>query len=176
MSKDKSQDKQKAPKKAKKYSIPKAIFGTVLAAIIFVAFPYVMLNYVIPQGLIEKAVSGLVIDWTNIIPLLERWLMGGVGLVVLAFFVWLLPKGSKGRLLASALYAIYAIVWVVYVINFGDMSNLITVTYNGNVYSFGIVLQGLLYLMIFFKALKLLTIYATYKDNREHYLRKTGAA
>lgn len=170
MSKDKA---PKPPKNAgKRIHIFKAIFGTILAAVVYIGIPYMMLNYVIPNHMIEDAVNGLVIDWTNIKPLFERWLYLGVPLTVLAFPVWLFPKGSRGRLMFSIIFMVASICWLVYVMNFGNLDGLVNITFNGVTYGFGIVLSGLMYIIVFFKALKILTIYAIYKDNRENYLRR----
>lgn len=175
MSKNKKKDKYEAPRvknEGKRYHIGKAILGLILGALFYVGLPYAMLNYVIPEQLIEKAVAGLTIDWTNIIPLFERWMMAGIPMAVLSFVVWLFPKGSKARLLSSAVYLLASIVWLVYVMNFGDLTNLAVITYNGTSYGFGILLTGFMYLLIFFKCLKLLTVYAVYRDNRSEYLSR----
>ena len=163
-------------KRPKRVSLSMAFLGLFIAAAVYVVFPYVMLNYVISEGLIEKAVEGLTIDWTNIKPLFERWMYAGVILVILAFPTWLFPEGSKGRLAFSAVFMVASIVWLLYVLNFGNLEDLASVTYNGSTYKFGLVLQGFLYFMVFFKLLKILTIYGTYKDNSSKYLERSDAA
>lgn len=156
----------------KRIHIIKAVFGLILGAIFYVGIPYAMINYVIPEHLIENAIPGLVIDWTNITPLFERWLYAGIPMAVISFFVWIFPKGSRARFFSSSIYLLASIGWLVYVMNFGNLDNLAVITYNGTTYAFGIILTGFMYLLIFFKCLKLLTVYAVYKDNRSEYLSR----
>ena len=155
---------KKEIKKAKKAkgSFSRAFFWMILTAVFYIGVPLVMLNYVMVTYT-ENA------DWTNVKPFFERWMNAGIVMVILSFPVHYFGKGSKARLLMSIIYLVASVGWLVYVINFGDMSNFITVTINGSTYSFGIVLNLLLYLMIFYKLLKVITLYADYKDHKKEY-------
>ena len=153
----------------KKIRILGAIAGTVVAAIFYLAIPYWLQNYFIPNYK-DYITADITIVWENIVPLLDRWFWAGIPMVVLGAITWMCPKGSRQRFITSTIYLAASIVWFVYVINFGDMSDLINVTYDGKTIEIGIVLTFMLYLLILFRALKILIIYGVYKDNRKDYL------
>ena len=156
----------------KKVRIMGFIVGAIVAAIFYVGIPYAMIHYVEPnfKSYMEQFNLNLQIAWTNLIPLFERWLYAGIPMVVLGAITWSFPKGSRHRFLMSVIYLAGSIVWLLYVLNFGDLSNLISVTYDGNTFELGIVLTFLLYLMVLFRALKILVLYGVYKDERYRYL------
>ncbi len=153
----------------KKIRILGAIAGTIVAAIFYLAIPYWLQNYFIPNYK-DYITADITIVWENIVPLLDRWFWAGIPMVVLGAITWMCPKGSRQRFITSTIYLAASIVWFVYVINFGDMSDLINVTYDGKTIEIGIVLTFMLYLLILFRALKILIIYGVYKDNRKDYL------
>ena len=153
----------------KKIRILGAIAGTIVAAIFYLGIPYYLQNYFIPNYK-DYITADIVIVWENIVPLLDRWFYAGIPMVVLGAITWMCPKGSRQRFITSTIYLAASIVWFVYVINFGDMSDLINVTYDGKTIEIGIVLTFMLYLLILFRALKILIIYGVYKDNRKDYL------
>ena len=153
----------------KKIRILGAIAGTVVAAIFYLAIPYWLQNYFIPNYK-DYITADITIVWETIVPLLDRWFWAGIPMVVLGAITWMCPKGSRQRFITSTIYLAASIVWFVYVINFGDMSDLINVTYDGKTIEIGIVLTFMLYLLILFRALKILIIYGVYKDNRKDYL------
>lgn len=160
---------RKEIKKAKKAkgSFSRAFFWMILTAVFYIGIPLFMFDYVMVQYA-DNA------DWTNVKPFFERWMYAGIVLVVLSFPLHYFGKGSKPRLLMSIIYLVASVGWLVYVLNFGDLSNFVTVTINGSSYSFGIVLNLMLYLLIFFKLLKVLSLYADYKDHKKKYLEKTA--
>ena len=155
--------------KVKKIRILGAIAGTIVAAAFYLGIPYYLQNYFIPNYK-DYITADITIVWENIVPLLDRWFYAGIPMVVLGAITWMCPKGSRQRLVASSIYLAASIVWFVYVINFGDMSGLINVTYDGKTVEIGIVLTFMLYLIILFRALKILILYGVYKDNRRDYL------
>lgn len=158
----------------KKFTILGGIAGFILSAIVFVGIPYAMIAFVMPNyqeylALIPNAPS-ITIVWTNLEPLFWRWLIAGIPMVLLATMMWSCRKGGRYRLLTSLIYLAGSIIWMVYVINFGNLADLIDVTVDGSRYTFGIVLYLMLYLLILFKALRFLEIYGKYKDARHKYL------
>lgn len=154
--------------KIKKVRILGGIVGTIVAAVFYLGIPYFTKEYFIPNY--TEYLKEVIIVWDNIIPLLDRWFYAGIPMVVLGALTWAFPKGSRQRFLMSTIYLAASIVWLVYVLNFGDLTDLIRVTYDGNTYEVGIVLTFILYLMVLFRALKFLILYGTYKDHRRDYL------
>ena len=156
----------------KKVRIMGFIAGAIVAAVFYIGIPYGMIHYVEPNfdKYMEQFNLNLHIVWTNLIPLFERWMYAGTPMVVLGALTWSCPKGSRHRFLMSVIYLAASIVWLLYVLNFGDLSNLISVTYDDHTFELGIVLTFLLYLMVLFRALKILILFGVYKDSREDYL------
>ena len=146
-----------------------AIAGTIVAAVFYLGIPYYLQNYFIPNYK-DYITADIVIVWESIVPLLDRWFYAGIPMVVLGAITWMCPKGSRQRFLASVIYLAASIVWLLYVINFGDLSNLINVTFEGKTIEIGMVLGFMLWLIVLFRALKFLIIYGIYKDNRDDYL------
>ena len=184
MSKHKKKEltKEEEEVRVKKIRILGAIAGLIVAGVFYVALPYFMIEYflndtseyywkiVIPKLIEDFDVSKLDIDATNLIEMFKRWLYGGIPMVVLGFMTWMMPKGSRQRLVMSTIYLAGSIIWLLYVLNFGDLKDLIQVTYDGNTFALGIMLTFILYLMVLFRALKFLIIYGVYKDERDKYL------
>lgn len=158
--------------KIKKVRIMGFIVGAIVAAVFYIGIPYAMINYVEPNfdSYMEQLNVDLQIVWTNLIPLFERWMYAGVPMVVLGALTWSFPKGSRQRFLMSTIYLVASIGWLLYVLNFGALPDLISVTVDGNTYEFGLVLTFLLYLMVLFRALKILILFGVYKDKRDDYL------
>ena len=156
----------------KKVRILGFIVGAIVGAIFYIGIPYGMIHYVEPNfdTYMEQFNLDIQVVWTNLIPLFERWLYAGVPMVVLGALTWSCPKGSRHRFVMSVIYLAASIVWLLYVLNFGDLSNLISVTYDDNTFELGVVLTFLLYLMVLFRALKILILFGVYKDRREDYL------
>ena len=161
-------DHEEEDVKIKKVRILGGIVGTIVAAVFYLGIPYFMKEYFIPNY--TEYLNEVIIVWDNIIPLLDRWFYAGIPMVVLGAMTWAFPKGSRQRFLMSTIYLAASIVWLIYVLNFGDLTDLIRVTYDGNTYEVGIVLTFILYLMVLFRALKFLILYGTYKDHRRDYL------
>ena len=156
----------------KKVRIMGFIVGAIVAAVFYIGIPYGMIHYVEPNfdTYMEQFNLNLHIVWTNLTPLFERWMYAGTPMVVLGALTWSCPKGSRHRFVMSTIYLAASIVWLLYVLNFGDLSELVAVTYDGYTYEIGMVLTFLLYLMVLFRALKILLLFGVYKDEREDYL------
>lgn len=164
----------------KKIRLLGAIAGFIVAAAFYIGLPYFMNEYIcVPDWKtnIQKVpmfanldLSMIEIDWTNLALLFDRWLYAGVPMVVLGLLTWAMPKGSRQRFLMSTIYLAGSIVWLLYVLNFGNLPQLVRVTIDGNTFEFGIILTFLLYLMVLFRALKFLIIFGVYKDERSKYL------
>ncbi len=175
---DKREEAEEDEVRVKKIRILGAIAGTIVAAVFYIGIPYFMNEYIcvpewkvnINEYLPELDLSKIDITWDNIRPMFDRWLYAGIPMVVLGMLTWMMPKGSRQRFVMSTIYLAGSIVWLLYVLNFGDLRGLISVTYDGNTFELGIVLTFILYLMVLFRALKFLIIFGVYKDSRDKYL------
>jgi len=169
---DEAQEETEEEIRIKKFRILGLIAGSIVAAIFYIGIPYFFINYFIPNWTeyIPVDPEMFSVKWENFVPLFERWMYAGIPMVFLGMLTWACPKGSRQRLFMSTVYLIGSIVWLVYVLNFGNLPDLVVVTVQGNTIGFGIILTFMLYLLILFRALKFLIIYGMYKDSRKDYL------
>ena len=187
MSKDEKKAKRTEEEeevRVKKIRILGAIAGTIVAVVFYLVFPYFMNNYFLNAdseyywkivlakipALADMDFSKIDVDSSNLSLLFDRWFYAGIPMVILGILTWAMPKGSRQRLVMSTIYLAGSIIWLLYVLNFGNLPQLIKVTYDGNTFEIGMILTFILYLIVLFKALKFLIIYGTYKDRREKYL------
>ena len=187
MSKDKKKNERSEEEeevRVKKIRILGAIAGTIVAVVFYLVFPYFMNNYFLNADseyywkivlakipyLADMDFSKIDVDSTNLSLLFDRWFYAGIPMVILGMLTWAMPKGSRQRLVTSTIYLAGSIIWLLYVLNFGNLPELIKVTYDGNTFEIGMILTFILYLIVLFRALKFLVIYGTYKDRREKYL------
>ena len=182
--KSKRTDEEEEEVRIKKVRIFAGIVGTIVAVLFYLAFPYFMNNYFLNADseyywkivlaklpyLTNMDFSKIDVDSTNLSLLFDRWFYAGIPMVILGMLTWAMPKGSRQRLFMSTVYLAGSIVWLLYVLNFGNLPQLIQVTYDGNTFEIGMILTFILYLIVLFRALKFLIIYGTYKDRREKYL------
>lgn len=181
---DEFDDVEEEEVRRKKVRILGALAGIIVAAAFYLGIPYFMNEYLLNVDseyywklLLAKIpslenfdFSKIDVDSTNLSLMFDRWFYAGVPMVVLGMLTWAMPKGSRQRFLMSTVYLAGSIVWLLYVLNFGNLPQLIVVTYDGNTFELGIILTFILYLMVLFRALKFLVIYGMYKDRREKYL------
>ena len=77
----------------------------------------------------------------------------------------------RSRRLASAIiHGVLRIGWVLYLMNFGDLTELFAMEDDNGWQRIDIVIHGFMYLMVAERLLKLLIIYGDYRDNRSAYL------
>ena len=166
------QEESEEEVRIKKFRILGLIAGSIVAAIFYIGIPYFFINYFVPNWTEYIPVDPAVFtaEWENFVPLFERWMYAGIPMVVLGMLTWACPKGSRQRLFMSTVYLIGSIVWLLYVLNFGYLPDLVVVTVQGNTIGLGIILTFMLYLLVLFRALKFLIIYGMYKDSRKDYL------
>ena len=169
---DADQEETEEEIRIKKFRILGLIAGSIVAAIFYIGIPYFFINYFVPNWTEYIPVDPEVFTakWENFVPLFERWMYAGIPMVVLGMLTWACPKGSRQRLFMSTVYLIGSIVWLLYVLNFGYLPDLVVVTVQGNTIGLGIILTFMLYLLVLFRALKFLIIYGMYKDSRKDYL------
>ena len=172
MSKHKQDYDEDEEVRIKKVRISGFIIGAIVGAVFYIGIPYAMIHYVEPNfdSYMEQLNVDLHIAWDSLTPLFERWMYAGVPMTLLGALTWSCPKGSRQRFFMSTVYLAASIVWLLYVLNFGVLPDLISITVDGNTYEFGLVLYFLLYLIVLFRALKILILFGVYKDSRDDYL------
>lgn len=145
----------------------KGATGVIGAALFYVVLPYVAIAYLL--SMIEG-----VMETEGVEELLWRWIYLGIPIVIVAFPKNYYPKGSYGRLGAWIATTALSIAWVLYVLNFGDLSDIFSLSMSGSVISLDMSIAGLLIVMIIFRILKLVIAICDHVDHREGYLRDNG--
>lgn len=163
MSKEKKLEKQQ---KKRRNSAARAVTGLIGAVIVYILIPMAIMTYILPE--ITQ------IDTAGLSNLFERWIVAGIPLVALAAPRKYFGKGGVKCLVFSLAYGIMKIVWIIYVLNFGDLSGFTTLTSGDDTMRIDIALTGLMYLLVLLRTIKLLYIYADYRDNRKEYLEEHG--
>ena len=161
--------------RVKRVRILGGIVGLIVALVFYIGIPYYFNNYFLPdyQNILAKlgvTVTVVINDDAPLIELFNRWLYAGIPMVILGMLTWAFPKGSRQRFVMSTIYLAASIVWLLYVLNFGQLANLGNVTIDGKTFEFGIVLTFILFLMVLARALKFLILFGVYKDYRRDYL------
>lgn len=141
-------------------SFGRGIIGVLLAAIFYIAVPELVMIYAYPYLEGHVALDGLT-------ELFRRWEFAGIPLIILSFPRKFYGVGKKGWLVSSVIFHLVKIFWILYVINFGDLSGLVSVESSDRWMSIDIVLSGFMYLMVALRLLKLLVVYGDYRDNRD---------
>lgn len=147
-------------KKEQKRSMFGGLIGSIIAAIIYVAIPYTLLDGILDQ-IITQIGEGF--DSTNIESLLQRWMIAGAPMVLLAFPAWMYPKGSKGRVISWTVYAAYSIAWLLYVTNMGSLESILTM--DGMTVS--VTILGIIILFVISKILKGIIVLCQYRDHKK---------
>lgn len=148
-------------------SVARCVGGLILSVIGYVLFPLIVRMYVFPM-----APEGMELD--GISKLLDRWLLAGIPLVILSIPRGYYGVGGRGWLISSVLYGIIKIFWILYILNFGDITGLISIDGSNGWQRVDIVLNGFMYLMVALRLLKLIIVYGDYRDNRAAYLAENG--
>ena len=92
-------------------------YGVVKGLIGYVLIPLVLMTYVFPM-----LPSDLVLD--GIEDLLGRCMVGGIPLIAVAFLMGYYGKGHIGRVLAWVAFIVLKILWMLYVLDFGDLDGI----------------------------------------------------
>lgn len=144
-------------------SIARGVGSMIISFIGYIVVPYLIEWYVFPQVPEGFELSGFS-------AILDRWVLAGVPLMILSLFVGYFGIGSRGWLASSIIHSILGIFWVLYVLNFGDLTGIFSMEDDSQWMSVDIVIDGFMYLMVALKLLKLLIVYGDYRDNRAAYL------
>ncbi len=172
------------------------VYGSVIRGIIR-AFIAVVLAVLIPKFLADMltepetlrsfvAAFGYDVDTTSIedylakcdteglIALFKRAWMTGIVTVPLAFFRGFYRSGNIGRMIFCTLVSVYSAIRYVIVMNFGDLSDLMTVVLpiNGQdaTLSIGMMFTGALIIAVILRLLKIPKEVGSYYDDREAFI------
>ena len=160
MSKEKKMEKDE---RRRRYSIARGVGTMIVSFIGYIVVPYLIQWYVYP--LLPKG-----IELDGISELLDRWVLGGVPIMIVSLFVGYFGIGSRGWLASSIIHSLLRIGWVLYVLNFGDLTGIFAMEDDGGWQRVDVVIYGFMYLMVALRLLKLLVVYGDYRDNRSAYL------
>lgn len=147
-----------------------AILGFTVSLVFYVLIPAFMILFFIPNFESIYTAGDITVKWIGLEELFTRWMYGGIPMAVLGGIVWGCPKGSRQRFVASVAYLTASLFWIMYFLNFGDLRGLVDITVDGRKVAAGMVFTLMLYLILFFRALKILIIYGVYRDERDKYL------
>ena len=160
MSKEKKMEKDE---RRRRDSIARGVGTMIVSFIGYIVVPYLIQWYVyplLPEG----------IELDGISELLDRWVLGGVPIMIVSLFVGYFGIGSRGWLASSIIHSLLRIGWVLYVLNFGDLTGIFAMEDDGGWQRVDVVIYGFMYLMVALRLLKLLIVYGDYRDNRSAYL------
>lgn len=169
-------------------SVIKGIIAALLALLISVIIPKMLADMLTEPTSIRSFVAlfGVEVDLTSVEDFLTRSDMGGligvfnrawitgILLVLLCFFKGFYRKGNYGRLFFSIIVAVYGVIRYIIIMNYGDLSDLMTLmlTLNGQsvTLNIGMMFTGALIVAIVLRLLKVPKEYGSYKDEREDFI------
>lgn len=148
-------------------SASRAVMALILGMITFVAVPLLISSYGFPMIPDTISTDGLQ-------AILERWIIAGIPIIVFSIPAGYYGLGSRVRLGCCGILMILRVFWMLYLINFGDLSGLITIT-DGDAWTVvDVTVTGLITLTIVFEFLRFLVDAGDYVDNRRAYLSEHG--
>lgn len=145
----------------------RAIRALVIGAVAFIAVPMLLIHYGIP--LLPDTVST-----DGLEAILNRWIIAGMPIVVLSVLAGYFGLGSFARLGCCFTLMVLRIFWLLYLINFGDLSGLVTVTSGDTWISVDVAVTGIMVLTVVFELLRFLVDAGDHVDNRKAYLAEHG--
>lgn len=169
-------------------SVIKGIIAALLALLISVIIPKMLADMLTEPTSIRSFVAlfGVEVDLTSVEDFLTRSDMGGligvfnrawitgILLVPLCFFKGFYRKGNYSRLFFSIIVAVYGVIRYIIIMNYGDLSDLMTLmlTLNGQsvTLNIGMMFTGALIVAIVLRLLKVPKEYGSYKDEREDFI------
>lgn len=164
MSKERKKEKRmEKDERRRRDSIARGVGTMIVSFIGYIVIPYIIQWYVyplLPEGIELEGISEL----------LDRWVLGGVPIMIVSLFVGYFGIGSRGWLASSIIHSLLRIGWVLYVLNFGDLTGIFAMEDDGGWQRVDVVIYGFMYLMVALRLLKLLIVYGDYRDNRSAYL------
>lgn len=157
----------------------KGIFAAVTRFISIVVVPLVMIWFMnnMIQSISEFADMSEIIDTAS--EVVQRFMIYGIPLILLAFFASFYAKGNKAKVLFTAIVSVYFIFWILMIFPNGELILSIDASsmLSGGDIDLGMVnitleFIGILLILVVLRLLKVIKSYAVYKNNREKYMEK----
>ena len=142
-------------------SAMRGISSAVMSAVFFLLIPVLYFHYVVPYAA-DYA------DLTAVSELMERWFLCGTVLVVLAFPRGYFAVGNVKRVYAWTVSAAMSIIWLLYVTEMGDLSGILTITGEPEIY-IGASVLGLIVIAAVLKLFKLVIVLCDHRDYRGEF-------
>lgn len=140
----------------------RAFKALVVSAIVFVAVPMLLIRYGLP--LVPDTVSTEGIE-----AILDRWILAGIPIVLVSVPAAYYGLGSRIRLGCCFVLMALRVFWLLYLINFGDLSDLLTVSDGDTWVSIDVAVTGFMLLTVVFELLRFLVDAGDYVDNCKSY-------
>ena len=134
--------------------------AAVIALALYIALPLILLDALIPKLPKEVYAEGIK-------ALLERWLVAGIPLVILAFPAKYYGLGTVKRFASAAAHTVLKMAWLLYVISFGNLSGIVSADIDAGTITVGFLLKGFLVLLILPMAFRIVLAYCDYRDHRD---------
>lgn len=139
----------------------------IVGIITFVAIPLLLSSYGLPMIPDTISTDGLQ-------AILDRWILAGIPIILFSIPAGYYGLGSRIRLGCCGILIILRIFWMLYLINFGDLSGIVTIT-DGDAWTVvDVTVTGLIALTVVFEFLRFLVDAGDYVDNRKAYLSEHG--
>ncbi len=137
----------------------RGVISTVIALILYIALPLIVLDALLPR--IPEGV-----DPEGIKALFERWLIAGVPMVILSFPAKYYGLGTVKRFAFTVVRTVAQVLWLLYVIRFGDLSGIVSVDAYVGTLKADLLLKGFVALLILPVVFKIVVAYCDYRDCR----------
>ena len=141
-------------------SFVRGLCSTIVALAVYIVVPLAIADAFFPM-----LPSGLNLDGLS--DLLDRWLIAGVPLVILAFPSKYYGLGTRKRLVFSILAQAMKMVWFLYVTSFGNLSGLFNYSDGDFSIEADLIINGLVLIFAVLIVLKSIVFCCDYRDNRE---------
>lgn len=145
----------------------RAIKALIVNSVIFIAVPMLLIRYGMP--LLPESISTAGFE-----AILDRWMLAGIPIIAVSVPARYFGLGSRARLGCCFILATLRIFWLLYLINFGNLSDLVTITDGDSWISVDVTVTGIMVLTVVFEFLRFLVDAGDYIDNRKAYLSEHG--
>ena len=128
-------DRMAKMEKKRRDSTARGVGSLITAFIWFIVVPKLIEYYLLPM-----MPEGFNLE--GIEDILDRWVLAGIPLLVISLPKGYFGMGGSGWLVSSVLYSILKIFWILYVLNFGDVTGQIYMDDGSGWIRIDIVLSG----------------------------------
>lgn len=145
----------------------RAVKALIVGVIAFIAVPMILTRYGLP--LLPDTVST-----DGIEAILNRWMVAGIPIIAVSVPAGYFGLGSVIKLVCCFALMILRILWLLYLINFGDLSGLLTLSDGDTWMSIDVTVTGIMVLTVVLGFLRFLVEAGDHVDNRKAYLSEHG--